>query len=322
MQHHHPGQAEYRQWSGELSLPLFLQPWWYDAACGADGWQASVVLAPEGQIHGAWPYAYKNSWGIRRIAVPPLTPWSGMWLKYPETLYTHQKHSFERQVIGQLLDQAPKCQWFYQAFYPDFPNGLPFHWRGFSHKMSYSYVLEDLSDKSRLWHQMKETVHRKIHKAEKLCTVDTAMSGEDFLQFHQQTWQQRSGEAWNDPGTFMALDKAIKSQHAGKIYRAIDAEGRTHAAIYVIHDAFMANVWHTASDPLLRKSGALMLLYWTAIQDHLQSGRWFDFEGGMLEGTETAYSAFGATRSPIHVFSRSGNRLWAMLSLWTRRQYH
>jgi hypothetical protein len=315
--------TKYRAFTLSKLCPLFLQPWWYDATCGQGGWQVALARDQDGRITAAWPFRYRTQWGIGRISLPPMTPWSGIvsGIHWPADTFERKINSHYRKTMETLIQQLPPHLLLHQTFLGPAPHPLPLHWAGYRERSSWTYLLPDLSSETKLWAGFRHNTRKNIAKGMRNCLVDTTMDPQEFQHFHAQVWRSKSQHPDLDPAVWPGLTQAILEHGCGRIYRSRDNKGQTHAALFLLWDHERANVWLSASDPAHYGTGAMYALYWAAIRDHIGSGKCFDFEGGMLQGPETTYAAFGAERRPLHTYTFIKNRLWATWSLWTGREY-
>ena len=102
------------------------------------------------------------------------------------------------------------------------------------------------------------------------------------------------------------LDAACAARGARRILGAVDADGRTHAALYVVWDERTLYPLISARDPELQAFGANTLLYWEAIRLAAEVSRVFDFEGSMIEPIEHFFRAFGGRQTPYFWISKIG----------------
>lgn len=110
------------------------------------------------------------------------------------------------------------------------------------------------------------------------------------------------------------LDSACEAQNARRMFFAEDAQGRTHAAIYLVWDENSAYYLMGGGDPELRSSGASSLLLWEAIQFAATVSNKFDFEGSMGESIERFFRGFGARQVPYFYVRRMNRRLQILSS--------
>lgn len=313
---------EYRKLCERVHLPLFMQAWWYDTVCGPANWDAALYKDGKGVIVGAFPYYIYRKWEIPIIRMPEVTPFNGIWLKYPPNAKMHSRYSFERKVIGSLIEQLPPAAFFRQYFYYGFENWLPFYWRGFKQTLHYSYVLPDIKDTQALYRNMKGNARRNIQKAGKQMKVIKENKPEAFYALNQMTFERQGLTVPHDYELFVHINQTLQQRNQGAMYFARSREGKDHAAIYIVWDKSRANVLFTGSDPALRASGAVYLLHWHVINELSGKVGMYDFEGAMLPNVEPVYSALGAIRQPIHIIYKSKNRFYSAVSWLLNRPYY
>jgi hypothetical protein len=102
------------------------------------------------------------------------------------------------------------------------------------------------------------------------------------------------------------LDAACALHGARRVLGAVDADGRTHAALYVVWDAGTLYALIAARDAQLQTPGATTLLYWEAIQLASEVSRVFDFEGSMMRPIEHYFRGFGGRQTPYFCVSKAG----------------
>jgi hypothetical protein len=88
---------------------------------------------------------------------------------------------------------------------------------------------------------------------------------------------------------------------------AQDAQGRLHAAAYIVWDEQAAYYLMGGADPELRTSGATSLLMWEAIKFASTVTQTFDFEGSMIESIERFFRAFGAKQKRYFRVSKTNS---------------
>jgi len=123
------------------------------------------------------------------------------------------------------------------------------------------------------------------------------------MELYRQTYQ-RQGKKVYYPAVLERIIEMATDSRKGNIWGAYDANGRLHAAVFI--------VWHNAcayyiaggSDPDLRKSGGHALALRTAICDVSQFAQTFDFEGSMAQNIEHFFREFGGIQTPYHAISQ------------------
>ena len=115
------------------------------------------------------------------------------------------------------------------------------------------------------------------------------------------------------------LDAACAARGARRILGAVDADGRTHAALYVVWDEQTLYALINARDPELQAFGANTLLYWEAIRLAAEVSRVFDFEGSMIEPIEHFVRGFGGRQTPYFCVSKAGLKAKSALAARSAR---
>jgi GNAT acetyltransferase-like protein len=284
---------------------VFEQPWWLDAV--APGAWAEAVVRNGGEVVARLPYPIRRRAGLTTIAQPPLTQTLGPWLAPLSGKYARRLET-EKKVLGQLIEQLPRFDYFRLSFSTALTNWLPFYWAGFDATVRYTYRIEDLSDLDRVRSEFQEQVRRGIRKAEGVVEVDGDFPLADLLRLNTRTFERQGLKPPYSDELVRRLDAACTERGVSRILGAVDAEGRTHAALYVVWDERTLYPIINARDPELQAFGANTLLYWEAIRLASEVSQVFDFEGSMLEPIEHFVRAFGGTRTPYFSISRAGLR--------------
>lgn len=155
-----------------------------------------------------------------------------------------------------------------------------------------------------------------MRKARKQLVVRSDLGLDRFLDLNAQTFERQGLPLPYSRELVVRLDSACREHHCSKIFFAEDAQGRVHAAAYIVWDEQAAYYLMGGADPELRSSGATSLVLWEAIQFAAGVTRTFDFEGSMIESIERYFRAFGARQKPYcRVTKANSLRLRAALTL-------
>ena len=292
-----------------ITPPIFLQPWWLDAACGPDTWDVSLVVKADG-VHAALPYKVRRSRGMRILSQPPLTPYLGPWIRKTGA-ERNAEYSRQMELMSALIDGLPRRLNYLQMWSPDITNWLPFYWRGFEQTTRYTYVLDDLSDEELLWGGLKAGTRTKIRKAESQgIKVVADASIEEFLSLNRMTYARQGLDQPYSDEYVMRLDAAGQNRNSSQILIARDAQGRPHAGLYLVWDRDSAYCLMSAGDPDLRSSGAASLCVWEAIKLTSTVSACFNLQGSMIEPVEQFVRGFGGRQVPyFRVFRYSSKAI-------------
>ena len=214
--------------------PLFMRDWWLDAvAPGA--WDYVVVRRGE-DVAGVLAYACKvrlNRW--RLIEMPDLTPYLGPWLR-PSTAKYANRLSEEKELTQELIDGLPPFAIFHQDFNPGITNWLPFLWNGYHQTTRYTYMIEDTRDLKAVWSETTQSIRTDVRKAEKQVRVFETGDFEKFLSLHRLTFSRQNKPLPHSEETLRRLDAACAARGVRKILMAEGADGKPHAAVYLVAD--------------------------------------------------------------------------------------
>ncbi len=281
--------------STRTSYCIFQEPWWLDAVA-AGAWR-SLEVTRGTRVVARMPIVLRRVCGFIIIRQPPLTPTLGPWVELSGTTVA-KRLTEEKRLFNDLIDQLPNWDYIQLNFNHRITNWLPFHWRGLKQTTRYTYILNDISDLGQVWLGLQENVRRHIRSAERRLTVRNDLSVETLLDIVELTFSRQDRRLPFRRELLRCIEKACVAHDARRMFFAQDAEGRIHAALYLIMDASYAYYLLGGADPRLRSSGAQSLLIWEAIK--FASGRnlKFDFEGSMMEPIERVFRAFGAVQVP------------------------
>lgn len=242
---------------------------------------------------------------MRIITMPQLTQTMGPWLRPSSAKYANQLAE-QKDLMTSLIEKLPAFACFSQNFHYSIINWLPFYWQGFSQTTRYTYVLEEISDASKIWDGMLPKIRTDIKKAQNRfgLNVCTDLGIDAFLTMNEQTFARQGMKLPYSRNFVKRLDNACKEHNARRMFFAKDSDGRIHASVYIIWDENSAYYLMGGSDPDLRNSGANSLCMWEAIRFASTVTRRFDFEGSMIEPVERFFRAFGARQMPYFQVSK------------------
>jgi len=282
---------------------IFEQPWWLDSvAPGA--WGEAVVRRGDGVV-ARLPYVLRRRFGLPTIVQPQFTQTLGPWLAPTEGKYARRLET-EKNLLGQLIEMLPRFDLLRQCFAPSLTNWLPFHWAGFQATVAYTYRIEHLSDLDRVQHEFQDHVRRGIRKAQRSVEVDHDFPLDELLRLDTETYARQGLKLPHSYAVLQRLDAACAERGARRVLGAVDADGRTHAALYVVWDDRTMYALMSARDRERQAVGANTLLYWEAIRLASQVSRVFDFEGSMVQPIEHYFRGFGGTQTPYFCVTKAG----------------
>ena len=141
----------------ETSVPIFMQPWWLDAVC-TEGvtWDVALAKDKNNYITAALCFCEKQKWGIKKVTMPHLTQYTGVWMKPFEHKNYHEKQSHEQEQLQQIILQLPHCQHFTLRTHFNLTDWLPFYWASVKQTTRYTYIISNLSDLKAVFNNFEE----------------------------------------------------------------------------------------------------------------------------------------------------------------------
>lgn len=304
--------AHYQQFCENIpDLPVFMQPWYLDAAQQNERWDA-VVLWKKDKIVAALPYFYKKKWIFQSIVLPPFVKYLGPVL-HPE----HRSLSRQQQLYKELIDQLPVFDSFKLDMHPGMTNWLPFRWAGFRQTTRYTYRL-DITDLEKTFAGIKGNNRREINKASKYLQLRHDLPLSEFYRINALSFARQK---ITTPYTYEHLarhNQALANHQSREMFFALDEQDHIHAVAYLIWDRQRAYFHLAGDDPELRNQHAGIWLIWKCMEytrNTLQLQE-FDFEGSMIPSIEAVRRRFGAQQLPYFRIWKYNSRLYQLLDRW------
>jgi hypothetical protein len=303
--------TEYERFCHENKVPLYHQPWWLDAVCGPEAWQALVASADDGRVLGMMPVAIRRRYGLRVIQPPPLTCYGGPRLAdvVLENKKPAQQYGIEKQLVTQLIHQLPRVFFTAIQLAPDWTNWLPFYWENFRQTTRYTYFLPPAANMEQATANFKNTVRTDLKKAAKLafCVRDDDAAATIF-ELNRLSLRRNGLHPACTQAFFLRLHAALRQRNQVACWLALDTNTRQPVAgLYLILEPHRAGVLLTGLHPAFRHTCATYLLYQAAISFCIERGLVLDLEGSMQRGLEHLFRALGAIQMPyLRVWRRAG----------------
>jgi len=157
-------------------------------------------------------------------------------------------------------------------------------------------------------------------KAQKIVTITTDKSVEDFYHTHHKTFEKQNIRSPFSLDFFKNYDAVLKEKNAREMFFAVDDKDQIHSVVYLIWDKETAYYLMAGGDPNLRSSDAGILLTWHVIKyakEVLGVNR-FDFAGSIIERITKVRKKFGAKQVPYHNVRKYRSVLFRILQEFRR----
>jgi len=303
----------YRQFCEQEDTPLFLQYEWFNTLYKDKEWDVAVEQKG-GHVVGVLPYVVVKKKSFKIITPQFLSPYQGVWIKYPEGQKYVSKIGFEKEVINGLIDQIPKVDAFKQNFLPQFTNWMPFNWKGFEQTTRYTYIIKDISDTDKVFTDFKENIRREIRKAEKTLSVEVVEDVDLMFQMKLKVYKDNN-ETYPIPlSKLKSIYSYCKDNNCGELLIAKDGEGNIHSILLYVWDNQSAYYLHGVTNAAYKTTGSMSLLLWDAIKRSSSKTRAFNFEGSMVESIERYFRGFGGEQAAYFQISKTDSKVLKLLT--------
>ncbi|MCS7035510.1 MAG: GNAT family N-acetyltransferase [Saprospiraceae bacterium] len=288
-------------------LPVFLRPYYLDAVCGPGHWSAALAYHGN-EVVGVLPFFIKKKFHWQYVAMPLLCRFMG-----PYVLPEYRSVRREMPLLRALVADLPPLAAFEQDFHYTAANWLPFYWAGFRQTTRYSYTVA-LTNLALLRANLAPDYRNgKLPKAAAQVEIRRGGDLRYFYEVHNRSYERQGLRAPFSLALLERLDQALAARSCREMFWAIDRDtGAPHAVAYVIWDERSAYYLLAGEDPVLRASGAGILLAWEAMRFALEELRvpTFDFLGSMLPAIERVRRQLGGQPQPYFRVQKEWSLLW------------
>ena len=284
-----------------------MQPWWLDAVCVHGlNWNVALAKDKNDNISAALCFCEKHKWGFKKVTMPHLTQFTGVWMKPLEHKNSPEKQSHEQNQLQQIIAQLPHCQHFTLRTHFNMIDWLPFYWTGFKQTTRYTYIIPSLSDLNLVFNNFEGNVKRAIRQNEGKYTIEQS---DDFDLFLKLKYKNDSTPL----SIWYNLNDILSKKQQKRLYFARNTEGVAEATAYIVWDNSTAYYLASGTTELGRKNQVMSLLLWQAMQDCASHVTVFDFEGSMLKTVEPYFRRFGTEQKAYFQFSKFSNKFIEIL---------
>ncbi len=291
-----------RLFDQEESPVLYASPWWLDATCGRDGWDAYVSMDHESKPVFVIPYCKTKIKGMNACINPPMTQW----------LPVLRSNSPEKISIPDFINSLRSYSILDLSFRPEANILYPGHVLTVHFK--YSYIIPSSVPRESIKLNYNDSLKRNLKISEQQYTIKESDDIKTFLKLCESTFQLRNmpSPPWLRT---IATDvyHALKKHHKGKLEFAM-REGEPIAGILTGWDqktSYYLLAGRTGDD---RGASAHSILLNNSIMEANDARRSFDFEGSMHSGIAHFFHSFGA--APVAYWQirqyKGAGKLWSL----------
>ncbi|RYD51024.1 MAG: GNAT family N-acetyltransferase [Sphingobacteriales bacterium] len=295
-------------------MPVFHQPWWLDAT--GLSWQVATVQNGDA-VSGIWPYVPERRYGISFLQNPPLCPYLGPYVAFPDDLKESKQESFEHQTITALLNQLPPAQVVATALLPAIRQVGLFTQAGFKLNVRQTFLM-DLNEitEAALLERLHTDYRRNLRKAaSELVISNEPEAVDDLYSFQEATLARKGLKMQYQPSYLRRLLHASVAHGQGALWVARKA-GVIQAMLWQVWDERCSYYLAGSKNPDVKDMRAMTALIFHAIdQSRIMGLEAFDFEGSMDPGVEHFFRHFGGRKALYLVLQRTDSLLWKFKNL-------
>ncbi len=281
-------------------LRIYNKPFWLDAVCGAENWDA-VVLEENGEIAAALPYhTGRLSGGISCIWQPQLTQCFDLWIKAEPDQKREKRLHDQFRLTGQIAERllAKGADYYDFNLSPDLHNWEAFHWAGFREDARYSFVIEPESPEE-TWQQLSAAMRSEIRKASGSVRIEELTDISVLCDLVNRTFERQEIAFSVSKDLVDRLYSACQKNDAAKLLAARNGDQICCAGLYVYDSRYVYELL-AGSDPDRRTLNGKSCMTWQMISFAMGTGRGFDFEGSMVRSVAEHNRRFGAEPVPYY----------------------
>lgn len=296
-------------------IPLFLQSWWMDASCGTD-WNVLLSYGADGEVRGFLCYHLRRRFGLNAILPQLLTLYQGVWVLYPDDTTSAHRRVMQQEVYEDLASQltALGVGMYEQSFHYSQFDVEAFVAHGYRHHERCTYILDNLSDVSSVIENLPGRKQRLLRSAAyKGLRLSLDMKPEEFYRLYKEELHGKGRKILYTEEYFLSLYNAAMERGAGQILSLCDAEGNTHAALWVVWDAMSSYTQVLYINPKFRNDGSSFGVVVEAMKFLKDKTQNFDFAGSMIPEVAQRNEMLGGKKVPYITLQKINNpilRIW------------
>lgn len=302
-------EAEYPIWDALVSKSphgtVFHHSWWL-AATGSS-FRILVVRDEGGGLVGGLPLPAKSARGLNLLHSPALTPYLGPIFDVSKEDGTCDQLHLMRSCGEALAQAIGAFDSFRQIAGAAGPDLQGFLWAGFNASLAYTFRFSSKQSVGEISKAMTRTHTQKLTKAKRL-NLEVSRHGrvETLIELNRMTFDRKKTAVPFDAGLVLRLWEAAYSRGSANLYVAT-GEKVPIAALLTVHDERTTYQIVSGFNPAFPDLPGQNLVLWTALQDAIEAGRNYDFEGSSLRGVETFYRRWGCDAVPVWKLEKTGS---------------
>ncbi len=214
-------------------------------------------------------------------------------------LYNRETH--RRSVAKLLAEQVASISSFSYTFHYSVTDHLPFHWKGLSAQVMYTYLinLNDTTEDALLMQLHTKTRNDMGFAARSGCEVMDSVDFETFYEIDEKSFRRQGGPSPFKKDFLRNYINHLESHKAIRLFGIKGPDGTVMAVAGLIYDSHSASLVLNGIDHETIVRGANEMLLWHCIRFASAHSQVFDFEGSMLQPVNSFYRKFGGVQTPF-----------------------
>jgi len=260
-----------------------------------------------GELVGGLPLPTKKMPGLTLFHSPALTPYLGPIFDLSGVDGVCDRLHLMRSCGEALARSMGPFDSFRQIGGAAGPDLQGFLWAGFTASLAYTFRFSANQSMDEISKAMTRTHTQKLTKAKRL-NLEVSRHGrvETLIELNRMTFDRKKTQVPFDEGLVLRLWEAANSRGKAKLYVAT-GEKVPIAALLTVHDDRTTYQIISGFNPAFPDLPGQNLVLWTALQEAIEDGRNYDFEGSSLRGVETFYRRWGCDAVPIWRIEKTGS---------------
>lgn len=285
---------------------VFHKAWWL-AATGSQ-FEILGCWNEQGELSAGIPLFRKRKNGLTLCHSPSLTPYLGPVFDLSGATRTRDKIYLMRSQ-GELLARSIQgFDTFCQIAGTDAPDLQGFLWAGFHVELGYTFRFDPRTTVGDALQEAARTHRQKLNpRRNGWITMERGSDIAALMELNRRTFSRKGRPVPYSESMVRALAQSAVERGCGVIYVARGREQQPLSAVFVVHDSRASYQIVSGIEWSDHNPDAGYVTTWAAIQDALEAGRAFDFEGSRIRGVEQYYRRWGAPAKPTWKLKKAGS---------------
>lgn len=274
---------------------IYNMPFWLDAACGKDNWDA-IVVEENREIVAAVPYHKKTRFGIRGVLQPQLTKFFEIWTKPVEGIKKERALHYQFKWLSEIAMRLKElgADYYDQNYSGSLQNLEPFAWEGFDNEVRYTFVIRPGQRIEDIELQMNSRIRTAIRSASEVCSIGNFDDTDLFYDLQDLSFTRKGIKDPVSRELFEGLYRACLVNNAGRLVAVRNKKGGICCAGFYVFDH------RYVYELLLGRGTENTDCNYKAFMTHemiryaCETERGFDFDGSMIRSIAEHNRRFGA----------------------------